>query len=299
MLFSIAADERAALQFDDLASALDAGLPLQAMGADAARGDRAIHDALRGRGVVLSPTEGDVLAAAWKSGRIGEALRQRAEDRRQRAELARKIWAGVRYPAVLILMLLVASVVTAPVIGHWWFLVGLLAGLLVAALFVAAAFRGLKAGDERWLRVPILGHIAAELAELPYLETLQAMYAAGIPLLQSHERAVAAVPLLAVRNRLQIADRILHEGRPLAEALAAALALHAETRTLLATGEHAGNLEDALQRALSRRRDATARSLADTVRRGSAVLYVVVGAVVAAIIISFYTSLFAGLRSHR
>lgn len=299
MLFSIAADERAALQFDDLASALDAGLPLQAMGADAARGDRAIHEALRARGVVLSPIEGDVLAAAWKSGRIGESLRQRAEDRRQRAELARKVWSGVRYPAVLLVLLSLATVVTAPVIGHWWFPIGLLAVLLAVALFVAATVRGLKAGDERWLRVPILGRIAAELAELPYLETLHAMYAAGIPLVQSHERAVAAVQLPAVRNRLQIADRILREGRPLADALAATLALHAETRTLLTTGEKAGNLEEALRRALTRRRDATANSLGDTVRRASAVFLCVVGLACAAIIISFWTNYYARLGLRR
>ncbi|MFY9342944.1 MAG: hypothetical protein WAT39_10675, partial [Planctomycetota bacterium] len=61
MLLSIAADERAALQFEDLASALDAGLPLASLGADPGAGERALHGALQRRGVRLTPTEDAVL----------------------------------------------------------------------------------------------------------------------------------------------------------------------------------------------------------------------------------------------
>ena len=47
MLFSIAADERASLQFEDVASALDAGLPITAIGGDPSAGDRVVHTALK------------------------------------------------------------------------------------------------------------------------------------------------------------------------------------------------------------------------------------------------------------
>ena len=69
---------------DDLASALDAGLPITQLGGDAKAGDRVLHDILRQRGVVLSPTEDAVLLAGWRAGRAGAALRSRAVGRRNR-----------------------------------------------------------------------------------------------------------------------------------------------------------------------------------------------------------------------
>jgi type II secretory pathway component PulF len=293
MLFSIAADDRAALQFEDFVSSLDAGLPLATIGADPARGERAIHDALTRRGVKLSPTEDAVLQAAWKSGRIGEALRGRAADRLRRAEASRTLWAGVRYPLGLLAMLIVASFITVPVMGHYWFPIGVVGAVALAGGSAFALWRGLRRGDERWARLPVIGRIATDLAEIPYLESLHAMYGAGIPLVQAHSAAVAAVPLPAVRSRLQVTDRVLREGHPLAEALARSLALHPETRTLLETGEQAGQLEDALRRALQRRRDVSTRALVDAVRRTSAAVYLIVALAVAAIVLSFWTNLYA------
>ena len=83
MLWSIAADERSALHFDDLASAFDAGLPLHNLGGDAKAGDRVLHDILKQRGVVLSTTEDAVLLAGWRAGRAGAALRSRSVGRRK------------------------------------------------------------------------------------------------------------------------------------------------------------------------------------------------------------------------
>ena len=71
--------------------------------------------------------------------------------------------------------------------------------------------------------------------------------------LQAHPQAAATCPVADAQSKLLAADRILQQGRPLAEALVQVEALHPETRHLLAVGEQAGTLEDALQRALTRR----------------------------------------------
>lgn len=297
-MLSIRANERAALHFEDLASALDAGLPLGVLGDAGAVDERAVHTILRQRGVALTPTEDIVLLAAWRSGRITEALRARAMDRRRRAEFARTLVAGLRYPLLIFVLTLLASIVTAPVVGHHGFTIGITVFAALAAAFTLGARAGLRRGDERWIRMPVIGTIASNLAELPYLETLWSMYGAGVPLLQAHTAAVAAVPVASVQKRLRIADGVLQSGRSLTESLAHAVALQQETRLVLATGEQAGQLEDALRRALDRRRDVAARSVADTARRASAIVYGVAVLTATAIVLTFWTSLYSriGLR---
>jgi type II secretory pathway component PulF len=295
MLWSIAADERAALQFDDMASAFDAGLPLHHLGADAVAGDRVLHDILKQRGVVLSPTEDAVLLAGWKAGRASAALRSRGVGRRNRAEFARTLWAGLRYPLLLFGMVFLASFATARIIGHYWFAVAVAAPVIAAVVLVALARRGLRSGSERWTHVPVLGRIAIGLAELPYLETLHALYGAGVPLAQAHPAAVAAVPLLSLQRRLEVADRVLQSGRSLTESLAQAVALNPETRNLLATGEHAGQLEDALQRSLVRRREVAARDIGTTARVLGNAAYGLAIVFVVSIVFTFYLNLYGKL----
>ncbi|MBM4061102.1 MAG: hypothetical protein FJ265_08410 [Planctomycetes bacterium] len=295
MLLSIAADEAAALQFDDLASALDAGLSPVALGGRADAGERTVHELLRSRRVVLTPTEDAVLLAGQRAGSLARLLRQRAEQRRSRAALARQLWTGLRYPALLVVCVSFVSLFTAPIVGHHGFLIGAGLGLLLLLLLVAAVRRGLRTGSERWLRLPVVGNLAAAFGELPYLETLQALYGAGVKLAQAHPAAVATVPVAAVRARLQVADRILQQGRPLADALAQALALHAETRALLATGEPSGQLEDALGRALARRREVAGRGAANAARRAGIAAYWITVLAVVWIVSDFYGAYFGKL----
>ncbi|MBL8729849.1 MAG: type II secretion system F family protein [Planctomycetes bacterium] len=286
-MLSIAADERAALHFDELASSLDAGLPMQAIGASGDDGDRAVHGALRQRGVRLSPSEDAILLAAWRAGRIGPALRGRAEQRRQRAAVRRQVVSGLAYPTVLLGMVVLACIATAPIVGHYYFAFAVAALVVLATVFTLAAQRGLRRGDERWTRMPLIGRLATDLAEIPYLETLQAMYGAGVPVVQAHETATAAVPEGAVRQRLRVAGRVLGAGHNLGEALATSLALNPDTRTLLRTGEQAGQLEDALQRALVHRREVSGRSLVVTARRGTAIVYGLAMALAVGLILTF------------
>ncbi|HZN39159.1 MAG TPA: type II secretion system F family protein [Planctomycetota bacterium] len=295
MLWSIAADERAALHFDDLASAFDAGLPLHNLGGDAKAGDRVLHDILKHRGVVLTSTEDAVLLAGWRAGRAGAALRSRSVGRRNRAEFMRTLWAGVRYPLLLFGLVFLASFTTGWVIGHYWFAVAVGALAATVGTLIVLARRGLRSGSERWTRVPMLGRIANGLAELPYLETLHALYGAGVPLAQAHPAAVAAVPLASLQRRLQVADRVLQGGRSLTESLAEALALHAETRSLLATGEHAGQLEDALKRSLVRRREVAARDIGTTARTLGNAAYALAVVFVVSIVFTFYFKLYGKL----
>lgn len=290
MLLSPRADERAALHFDDLASALDAGLPFAAIGADPAqdRGDRTIHALLEARGVALSTTEDAVLLAGWQAGRLAPALRARAREREQRAAWKRSVWASLRYPLLLLVMVVVASAATTALTGNLYAAFAALAFAAVVAIAAVVIVRGLRTGGERWTQLPIVGPLARDLGELPYLETMHALYASGVPVPRAHQTATATVPIASVRRRLEVADRVLQGGEPLATALARGLALHPETRSLLQSSEAAGQLEDALGRALARRRERAGRGVANVSRWFGNTIYAVavIGCVV--VIFNFY-----------
>lgn len=298
MLLSIAADEHAAMVFEDLASALDAGLPLASLGGDPAAGDRVLHELAAARGVRLSPTEATVLQHGWRSGRGGEALRGRARERLQRAQFARSVWEQLRYPLLLFAMLFVASLATSAFVGTGIAVVLAIAYTAVAiAVFVVwrAARRG-AAGVERW---PFVGKLFVDLRELPYLETLHGLYGAGVPIVEAHAAAVGSVRMRDLRARLEIAQGLLQNGESLRDALAQSAALGVETRTLLANGELAGQLEEALSKALTRRQQVAARTLATAARRVGQVAYVVAVAGVVVIVFRFYGNYFSMIGGGR
>lgn len=293
-MLGIAAHERAALQFEDLASAMDAGLPVSSLGGDPAHGDRVVHGILRRRGVALSAMEDAVLLAAWRAGRTSDQLRRRAAARLQRAEQLRSLWAATRYPLLLAGMAIVTTTATMAITGPE-LLIGLLVIYALIAGVVFAVYRAAKTGAPWLQRLTWLHALLQGLAELPYLETLQALYGAGVDLREAHTTAVASVQDGDLGRRLAIADRLIQSGQPLREGLQQAVALHPETRSLLATGELAGQLEDALGRAWQRRSAVTKRDLDRLCRWFGNALYGLVMVLVAAVVIRFYTGYFGRL----
>lgn len=301
MLKSIATDERAAMCFTDVAGALDAGLPLATLGGDPAAGERALHAALATRGVRLTATEDLALLHAWRAGKAAAALQGCAEARTERAAFGRSVIAGLRYPLLLAGMLLLASLTTSKLIGPAPAIA--LATLYVGLAALLVAVRRAARGGAAWpRRLPYAAALLDGAAEIPYLETLHALYGSGVALLPAHAAAVATAPAGQAAERLRIADRVLQQGRPLADALATAMALHAESRTLLQTGEVAGQLEEALGRALRRRRDVHARTLASLAKTAGNVAYAAAVVGVVWIVVSFYGAYYAqlaGLRGGR
>jgi type II secretory pathway component PulF len=296
MLFSIAADERAAMQMEDLAAALEAGLKPADLGGDPGHGDGVVTAILQQRGVRTTRTEQLILAAGWRAGRIGAMLRGRAAQRQQRAEVGRTVWSGLRYPVFLIVFASCASVILAPALKNYWMPVLALAVWLLLMGAGLALLHAWRTGGEAWLRLPILGPLLQCAGELPYLETLHGLYASGIAVPAAHLDATRTVPIGAVRRRLEVVTRLLQEhGGGLAEALARAVALHPETRSLLQTGELAGQLEETLERILQRRRQFFARSLADAARWLGVLMYGLAAAFCISYVAWVYSSVLSGV----
>lgn len=296
MIFgAAAADDHAAVQCDDLASALDAGLPLPSLGGDPRAGDQVVANILQRRGVTLAPFEAAALAAGWRAGRAPVLLRGTAERRRQRAALRRKIWSSLRYPVMLLALTTMASAIVGPILGATWMPLLFVGGVAALAAVVAFGYRALRRGGPGVQRLPVLGELITCTAEVPYLEAMHALYASGVPIAAAHTTATAAVPTADLAARLQIAARTLAAGQRFHEALDGALALHTETRQLLATGEHTGQLEDALQRALRRRREQMARHAETLARWFGVAMYAFAAIAVMAYVQFVYSTIFAKL----
>jgi type II secretory pathway component PulF len=293
-----AKDDLAALALDDLASAIDAGLPIESIGGNPDLGEHVLLDLAWQRGIKLRPTERIVLEAGWKSGNGAAALRGRAASRRRRAEFQREVWGALSYPMTLLAMMPLAAVATYSIVGPS-FAIGLGVAYALIALLVFAIARKLGRGDASLERNRILGPLLEDLRELPYLESLHALYGAGMPIVQAHATAVRGVRMHGLRERLGATQLLLEQGTELREALQQSGALSLETRQLLATGEQAGQLEDALQRALTRRQEVATRKLSLAAKRLGQITYTLAVIGVIVLVYQFYGSyakMLSGIR---
>ena len=288
-------DELAALAMEDLASTLDAGLPMETS-ADPGGAPPSPLAALVARGVELQLSDRAILEAAERAGDLTRALRERAVSRKLRAALVRSLLASFRYPLLLTVVAVFVGLFVSSISGSGVAPI-LIAGLAPLLLLTVAFLvrMSLRSPSSLPMRVPLLGPILRDMGELPYLQTLGGLYAAGIPILSAHPMAVGTIPVVAIRQSLETADHLLQRGQPLSEALEAAAALSSETRSLLRTGEAAGDLEGALHRAAVRRGD-TLRHRAERGTRflGRAVYFLAVGLTVY-VILSFYSGLYGGI----
>ena len=282
--------------FTDLASAIDAGLPLESIGGDPRAGERVLADLCVNRGVQLLAAERLALEAGWRSGNAASCLRSRAAARRRRADFQRTALGALAYPALLFVLLLLASLATMAVVGATLAIaLAIVYGGVAVGVCVLA--RKLGRGDSSLERYPIVGKVLLELRELPYLETLHALYSAGVPIVDAHRTAIATVRMQDLRKQLNAAQALLEQGRPLQEALQTSVALSQETRTLLSTGEQAGELEDALERVLIRRAEMAGRQLQSAARTVGAVAYASAAIGVVVMAVQFYTNYYAPIFS--
>ena len=282
-------DEREALRLDDIASAVNAGLPIATIlqGTDLTHG---LAVALRQQpDLTFSRAEEAMLEAAEVAGTMPACLRLIADQRRRRAAFARTLVGHVRYPLLVSVMAILAGLATASIRGQsYTSLLLTVAGILLGLLFMGWLVRS-RIRDPHFDGGPaLLGALLQDLGEVPYLQSLLGLYGAGVKVQQAHELAANSVGVPYVRYRLRAANAGLANNQPLTESLAAAQALCSETQQLLATGEAAGELEDALRRALGRRLDCLERRLGRWARAVGSAVYVLGAAYAIYLVFTFY-----------
>lgn len=317
-------DERARL-FRQLATMTQAGMPAaEAVGtlaggetgvtasvltrvSQAIQSGESIALALR-RNDLVSEWEVSMLAASTEAGRLDEALHGLAVECERRAALARRLRARLVFPGAVLVLALVITPVVGLAAGQYGPL-----GYLSRVMLPLAALWGLVRVIGEWWRRTVIVSEADTLTRLtlhlPFVSGLMELHArshllhalvmllrSGVPAHQAMPLAVSAVANPPLRQRYRVATMRLENGATVTDALKAASVLGAsDGRAMAAAGEHAGSLDDMLER--------QARSLDDELVNREELLaewlprivYLGVLGYMALLVIGFYSGYFSRL----
>lgn len=226
---------------------------------------RAVHagaplaPAMEARPDLFPPLETALVATGERSGRLDRAFAAASAHAETSHRRSRRLVLSVVYPVFLLhfgVIVMPIGIIglqrglgaylafVVPVLTSFW-----LACLLVTTLHAALHPRPSYAAFLR--AVPILGRTLRAAALGRFCRALAALHGSGIGLDQALATAAAASGDAALRADLAPRAAIVSSGRLLAEALTGVRGVPSELVSLIATGEHGGDLEAALDKAAS------------------------------------------------
>ena len=172
-------------QFEDLASAVAAGIPAHVT-LEAPEGLGAVESfAASSRGIELNRVERAVFEAAERSGELPRALRDRAEHERSVMELQLETLRRLAYPMFLLFASIAFMTVlhTRGVRVSWLPLVALAS---MVGLALVAWWQWRRAHHQADLPALVPKWLVSDYSAVPYLAALRGLYAAGMPVSYTH-----------------------------------------------------------------------------------------------------------------
>ena len=265
----------------------------------------------------------NLLAAGEQAGIVQELLARLATHQEKSIALRRQIRGALMYPLAIVLVAIVVTALimsvvvpafrqvfdsfgaplplpTLAVMGLSAFLVrhwlALLAGLAAAGLLLRLAWRrspGLRRHAQvQALRLPLFGPLLRKAAVARWTRTLAAMFAAGVPLLDSLDLVGAAAHHVEYQEATARIEREIRAGGSLALAMQHSGVFPPLLTQLALIGEESG----ALDAMLSRAADIIESEIEATVAILSALmepaLMVVLGVLVGGLVIALYLPIF-------
>jgi general secretion pathway protein F len=291
----------------DLVSSISEGLPLSA--------------ALQRPPGRYPPLLVATVSASEQTGDLSAALRRYAEHQLMLKALRDKVVGATVYPVLLLSMgaLVVLFLLTAVVpkfavliestrhalpwssqllmawgrfaAQHAWALRG--AGLLLLLALLLAGRQLLRTGARaQWLdRIPLIGPTLRQFRHAQLYRTTGMLVRGGIALPRALQLGASLLGD-GDRTRLQRAIALVHEGRSLSHALAAAQLADAVASSMLAVAERTGALADMLERIAQFHEARLQRSVEISSRLFEPLLMVLIGLVVGAIVVMMYLPIF-------
>lgn len=265
----------------------------------------------------------NLLAAGEQAGIVQELLARLATHQEKAIALRRKIRAALMYPLAIIFVAIVVTAIimsivvpafrqvfdsfgaplplpTLLVMGLSAFLVrywlALLAALILAALLLHLAWRRWPAlrrhAQLQALRLPLFGPLLRKVAIARWTRTLAAMFAAGVPLLDTLDLVGAASGHALYQEATARIERDIRAGGSLALAMEHSGVFPPLLTQLALIGEESG----ALDAMLSRAADIIEAEMESTIAILTALLepalMVVLGVLVGALVIALYLPIF-------
>lgn len=232
-----------------------------------------LDEAVAAEGGAFPPHLRGLMAAGARTGRLAEVLEHFVALQRTRADLRRRLWSVLAYPAILLIIMLLIYVLfnmyiipqfariyedfgtelpalTQAVIwssrsGSW----GLVGGLLAIALFVVLA--GVTPwGPHRALyALPVIGPLWRSRRLVEFSRWMGLLLELGVPMPQALRWTAQAASDSTFRRACRLASEQVESGRSLAEAMGLFSTFPPTLRPMVAWGETTSNLPEAFRAA--------------------------------------------------
>jgi type IV pilus assembly protein PilC len=222
-----------------------------------------------------------ILRSAEMTGNLDSVLDQLAEYIERDVEAKRKVTAALIYPAIVMVLAIVAVVVIAGfvlpqfktffasldaklplptrmllsianfVTNDWYVLVAIVAGVAVGAVLLTVTSRGRELRDSVLLSTPVLGDLITTAILERFCRILCTMVEAGVPIPDALQVTGDATANSVFRSGLFNAREAMLRGEGLAAPLAATELFPTAARHMFVVGERTGTLDSQLESAAS------------------------------------------------
>ncbi|RIK68835.1 MAG: hypothetical protein DCC65_01495 [Planctomycetota bacterium] len=236
-------------------------------------GGRSLADALDAEPEFFSPLYTRTVAAGEAAGKVPEVLLALARYQEEEAETRGQIRSALLYPAMVVGALIVATVfmlvfvvpqfaalfekfsgqlplptrvllaVSGAVTHHYWIVLSALVALVLSMRRILALPRARAWLDHRLLRLPVFGNLLLGVYMVRFIELLDLLMQAALPITQSLRVAADSMTNSAVQKDIRGMLHAVEGGRSLTEAFAEAQWFTPLVKRMLAIGEYAGRTD--------------------------------------------------------
>jgi len=272
---------------------------------------------------VFNPLFVAMTQAGEAGGVLESALVRVADQLEKDASLRRQIKSAMIYPALVVtfavgvMMALVAFLVPVfegvfkqfggqlpgitqvsvtlshAVVGYWWLMFLMTAGLVVAFLKWKSSSWGRPQWDRFRLRVPMkIGTIVQQVAVARWSRTFASLTSAGVPLLQALEITGKTGGNVTIEEAMDGVIASVKRGGTIAAPLAQAPIFPTMVHHMVGVGEESGALDSMLEKIAEFYEDKVAASVKALTSILEPIMIIVIGSIVGFIVISMYMPLF-------
>lgn len=221
-----------------------------------------------------------LIRAGEASGTLDLALRRLADQEEKDAAMISKIRGALVYPAIILVVIIAVlafmMVMVVPQVknlyedmgeelpgltqglvglsdffGNFWWLVLLVLGAIVGAIFYAVKKTpgGRRAMDGFKIHIPIFGGLFRMLYVSRFARTAEMMLATGVPMLDSVKIAIEAVSNTVVEEEYSKSIEVIKGGKPLSESLEGRNYMLPLVPQMASIGEESGKIDEMLGKA--------------------------------------------------
>jgi type IV pilus assembly protein PilC len=178
-------------------------------------------------------------------------------------------------------------------IGAWWWLVFLLIGLSIFAIFrYHETYSGRRVIDKLMLKIPVLGGVLKKIAVARFCRTLGTLVSSGVPILDGLEITAKTAGNAIVEDAIMSTRKSIEEGKTIAEPLKGTDVFPPMVVQMVAVGEQTGALETMLNKIADFYEDEVDEATANLLALLEPIMICFLGIVIGGIVISMYMPMF-------